>query len=82
MSEDEKKATDSKKRKASKSGRQHVSNTKAAKGARAVGRLDEMSVGEASKVIGDLDKRQLTAALKRERDGKARKTLIARIESA
>ena len=81
MSDNEKKATDAKKRKASKSGKQHVSNTEAAKGARTVGRLDGMSVGEASKVIGDLDKRQLTAALKRERDGKARKTLIARIES-
>jgi hypothetical protein len=81
LSDNEKKATDAKKRKASKSGKQHVSNTEAAKGARTVGRLDGMSVGEASKVIGDLDKRQLTAALKRERDGKARKTLIARIES-
>jgi hypothetical protein len=81
LSGDEKTATDSKKRKGSKSGKQHVANTGAAKKARTVGRLDELPVAEAAKLIGDLDKRQLTAALKRERDGKARKTLITRLEA-
>jgi hypothetical protein len=81
LSDKEKKATDTKKRKASKSGKQHVSNTGAAKGARAVGRLDELPVSKVLKLIGDLDERQLSAALKRERDGKGRKTLISRLES-
>lgn len=81
LSESEKDATDAKKRRASASGRQHVSNTKAAKGARTVGRLDELPVAQAVKLVGELDKRQLTSALRRERDGKARKTLIARLEA-
>ena len=81
LSDAEKNATDAKKRKASTAGKQHVSNTKAAKAARTVGRLDEMSVSEAAQLVGQLDKRQLTSALKRERDGKARKTLIKRLES-
>jgi hypothetical protein len=81
LSDEEKKATDTKKRKASRSGKQHVSNTGAAKDARTVGRLDELPVSKALKLIGDLDKRQLSAALKRERDGKGRKTLISRLES-
>jgi hypothetical protein len=81
LSDKEKSATDTKKRKGSKAGKQHVSNTTAAKKARTVGRLDEMSVPEALKRIGDLDKRQLRSALKRERDGKGRKTLVKRLES-
>jgi hypothetical protein len=81
LSEKEKKATDTKKRKASKSGKQRVSNTGAARGARTVGSLDELPVAKALKLISDLDKRQLSAALKRERDGKGRKTLISRLES-
>ncbi len=81
LSEAEKKATDAKKRKESKSGRQHVSNTGAAKAARNAGRIDELPVAQARKLVGDLDKRQLATALKRERDGKARKTLIAHLEA-
>jgi hypothetical protein len=81
LSDKEKKATDTKKRKASKSGKQNVSNTGAAKGARAIGRLDELPVSKALKLISALDKRQLSTALKRERDGKGRKTLISRLES-
>ncbi len=81
LSDEEKKATDTKKRTASKSGRQHVSNTGAARGARSVARLDELPVSQALKLVGDLDKRQLNSALKRERDGKGRKTLIKKLES-
>jgi hypothetical protein len=81
LSDEEKKATDTKKRKASKSGKQHVSNTGAARNARTAGKLDELPVSKALKLIGDLDKRQLSTALKRERDGKGRKTLIAKLES-
>jgi hypothetical protein len=80
LSDEEKQATDTKKRKASRS-KQHVSNTAAARDARTAGRLDELSVTKALKLIGDLNKRQLMAVLKRERDGRARKTLIARLES-
>jgi hypothetical protein len=81
LSDKEKKATDTKKRRASKSGKQHVSNTDAAKGARSVQRLDELPVSKALPLVGDLDKRQLNSALKRERDGKGRKTLIKKLES-
>ncbi len=81
LSDEEKEATDTKKRKASKSGKQHVSNTGAAKNARTAGRLDELPVSKALKLVGDLDKHQLSAALKRERGGKGRKTLIAKLES-
>jgi hypothetical protein len=81
LSDREKKATDRKKQAGSRTGRQHVPNTSEATQARTVGRLDEMTVSDAVKVVGDLDKRQLKKALERERDGKSRKTLIARLES-
>lgn len=81
LSDKEKKATDAKKRKASATGTQYVGNTKAAKGARTIGRLDELTVGEAVKLARDLDTRQLKKALEHEREGKARKTLIARLEA-
>lgn len=81
LSESQKKATDAKKRKASKSGTQHVSNTSAAKAARSEGNLDELPVSEALKRVKDLTKRQLSTALKRERANKGRKTLLNRLES-
>jgi hypothetical protein len=81
LSGEEKEATDNKKRKASKSGKQHVPNTGAAKDARSAGKLDELPVSKAVRLIGDLEKRQLSAALKRERAGKGRKTLIAKLEA-
>jgi hypothetical protein len=80
LSDAEKTATDTKKRAASRSGKQHVSNTGAAKQARTAGRLAELPVAEAVKLVGDLDRRQLRTALEQERDGKARKTLISRLE--
>lgn len=80
LSDKEKKSTDAKKRKASKSGKQHVSNTSAAKKARSTARLDEMPAADARKLAGSLDKRQLTSALKRERNGKDRKTVVERLE--
>jgi hypothetical protein len=85
LSEPERRATDRKKREASRTGRQFVSNTGPAKRARrdatAAERLSEMSVAEAVKLIGDLDVDQLKAALRRERAGKDRRTLAARLES-
>ncbi|MBQ0901576.1 DUF5872 domain-containing protein [Micromonospora sp. U21] len=85
LSEDEKRATDTKKRKASRTGRQFVANTGPAKRARrdatTAGRMSEMSVAEAAKLVRGLDTRQLRSALRNERGGKARKTLIQRLEA-
>ncbi|MGQ5264683.1 DUF5872 domain-containing protein [Micromonospora sp. ZYX-F-536] len=85
LSDAEKRATDAKKREASRSGRQYVSNTQPAKRARkdatTAERLSELPVAEAAKLVRGLDTRQLKAALRTERDGKARKTLIQRLEA-
>ncbi|MFK3983829.1 DUF5872 domain-containing protein [Micromonospora sp. NPDC050397] len=85
LSPEERRATDAKKRKESKSGRQYVANTGPAKRARtnatSVDRLSELPVAEATKLVPHLDTRQLESALRRERDGKARKTLLQRLES-
>lgn len=85
LSEEERRATDRKKREASRTGRQYVGNTRPAARARrdatAAERLSELPVAEATKLVRDLDTNQLRAALRRERGGKARKTLIQRMES-
>ncbi|MFI7334086.1 DUF5872 domain-containing protein [Micromonospora aurantiaca (nom. illeg.)] len=85
LSENERRATDTRKRRASRSGRKYVPNTGPAKRARrdatAAEQINELPVTEAVKLVRDLDTRQLDAALRRERGGKARKTLIGRLES-
>ncbi|WP_433388506.1 DUF5872 domain-containing protein [Micromonospora sp. KLBMP9576] len=85
LSEKQRRETDAKKRKASKSGKQYVANTGPAKRARrnatSAERLSELPVAEAAKLVGGLDTGQLRTALRQERDGKARKTLIQRLES-
>lgn len=85
LAEPQRRATDAKKRKASRSGRQYVGNTgpaaRARRDASAAARLTELPVTEATRLARDLDTRQLRAALRRERGGKARKTLIQRLES-
>ena len=85
LSDDEKRATDTKKRAASRSGKQHVANTEPAKRARkkatSAGRLSELPVSEAAKLVRGLDTPQLKAALADERDGKGRKTLIQRLQA-
>ena len=85
LSESEKKATDTKKREASRSGRQFVANTGPAKRARkdatTAGRMSEMPVSEAAKLVRGLDTRQLRAALRQERSGKDRKTLVQRLQA-
>jgi hypothetical protein len=85
MSESQKRATDTKKREASRTGRQYVANTGPAKKARrdatTAGRISEMSVAEASKVVRGLDTRQLRTALRNEHAGKDRKTLVQRLEA-
>lgn len=85
LSEEQRRATDRKKREASRTGRQFVSNTGPAKRARrdvtAAEQLSEMPVAQAVKLVRDLDADQLKAALRRERGGRARKTLVGRLES-
>ncbi|MFF5073697.1 hypothetical protein ACFY2R_21485 [Micromonospora olivasterospora] len=85
LSEEERRATDTKKRQASKSGKQYVANTAPAKRARrdatAAERLADVPVAEATRLVRGLDADQLRAALRRERGGRARKTLIRRLES-
>ncbi|MFF3869974.1 DUF5872 domain-containing protein [Micromonospora sp. NPDC020750] len=86
LSDKQRRETDAKKRKASRSGKQYVSNTGPAKRARrnatSAERLSELPVAEAAKLVRDLDTGQLKTALRHERDGKGRKTLIQRLESA
>ncbi|MFI6131556.1 DUF5872 domain-containing protein [Micromonospora sp. NPDC051141] len=85
LSEQDRRETDRRKRRASRTGRQYVPNTGPAKRARrdatAAEQVNELPVAEAAKLVRDLDKRQLDAALRRERGGKARSTLIRRLES-
>ncbi|GAB3070919.1 DUF5872 domain-containing protein [Micromonospora schwarzwaldensis] len=85
LSEQERRETDRRKRRASRTGRQYVSNTGPAKRARrdatAAEQVNELPVAQAVKLVRDLDTRQLDAALRRERGGRARKTLIGRLES-
>ncbi|WP_329109486.1 hypothetical protein OG792_12030 [Micromonospora sp. NBC_01699] len=49
--------------------------------ATSVERLSELPVAEAAKLVRHLDPGQLRTALRRERDGKGRKTLIQRLEA-
>ncbi|XTZ13449.1 DUF5872 domain-containing protein [Micromonospora echinospora] len=85
LSEEQQRATDVRKRKASRTGRQYVGNTGPASRARreatAPEQLTDLPVAEAAKLVRGLDTRRLRAALRRERGGKARKTLIQRMES-
>ena len=85
LSAEEQRATDAKKRNESKSGRQYVSNTQPAKRARrndtSAPRISELPVAEAAKLVRGLDTRQLKGTLQLEREGKARKTLIQRLQS-
>ncbi|MFD6563580.1 DUF5872 domain-containing protein [Micromonospora profundi] len=106
LSDSQKRATDTRKREASRSGRQYVANTGPAKqarkdatgpakqprgatspakrprtDARTAGRMSEMPVAEAAKLVRGLDTRQLRAALRTERGGKGRKTLLQRLEA-
>ena len=85
LSPEQRRDTDTKKRQASRSGRQFVANTGPAKQARraatSAGQLSDLPVAEAVKLVRGLDTRQLRAALRRERDGKGRRTLLQRLES-
>ncbi|WP_204036880.1 DUF5872 domain-containing protein [Micromonospora qiuiae] len=85
LSAAQQRATDAKKRKESRAGRQYVANTGPARRARrnaAAAPLTELPVAEAARHIRDLDTAQLEAALRAEHAGKGRKTLIQRLQSA
>ncbi|WP_091657277.1 hypothetical protein [Micromonospora auratinigra] len=85
LSEPERQATENRKRRASRTGRQYVANTAPAKRARKEATsprgLTDLPVAEAGRLVRGLDTRDLRAALRRERRGKARKTLLQRMES-
>ncbi|MGC4892397.1 hypothetical protein [Micromonospora sp. DT31] len=85
LSDKERQATDARKRRGSRSGRQYVPNTGPAKRARreatAAEELSGLPVRQAVTLVRGLDTRQLDEALRRERRGRARKTLIGRLES-
>ncbi|MFC7550181.1 DUF5872 domain-containing protein [Plantactinospora sp. GCM10030261] len=88
LSEEERHATDTRKRQVSRTGRQYVANTGPAKRARrgvtsgkSVEMLSDLTVAEAIDLARRLDTAQLRAALRVERRGRARKTLIRRLES-
>lgn len=85
LSERERRETDTKKKKASTTGRQYVANTGPARRARrsatAVDGLLDLRVADAAKRLRGLDTRELEEALRRERDGRSRKTLIQRLQS-
>lgn len=85
LSAEQQRATDAKKHKESKAGKQHVANTGPARRARrnaAAVPLTELPVAEAARHVRHLDTGQLRAALNAERAGKGRKTLIQRLQSA
>lgn len=85
LSAEQQRETDAKKRKASKSGKQYVANTGPARRARRESTsvpLTDMPVAEATRKVRDLNAGQLKAALRAERAGKSRKTLIQRLEAA
>jgi hypothetical protein len=86
MSEEEKEETEEKKREGSKEGRQHVSNTEAAKQARKDAEVplknyDDLSVGEIEKKIQGLSKDDIGAVRDYEKDNKNRKTLLETLDS-
>ena len=84
LSDEQRRATDARKRNESKSGRQYVANTGPARRARrnaVAAPLTEMPVAEAARHVHDLDTDQLRAALRAERAGKDRRTLIRRLQS-
>ncbi|NJP31848.1 DUF5872 domain-containing protein [Micromonospora thermarum] len=85
LSDEERRATDAKKKRASASGRQYVANTAPARRARRdttlVERLLDMRVADAAKRLRGLDTGQLKDALRREREGRSRKTLVQRMQA-
>ena len=82
LSPAEKRETERRKKAATASGRQHSRNPDSAKAARKAAALDGLTVAEAGKRVAKMSPAEARAALEHERDGKGRKTLIRRLESA
>ncbi|SCE77966.1 hypothetical protein [Micromonospora mirobrigensis] len=85
LTPEQRRATDARKRRESKSGKQYVPNTgpasRARRDAAAAVSLTDLPVAEATRHVRDLDTAQLKVALRAERAGKGRKTLIQRLQS-
>ena len=82
LSPAEKRETERRKQAATRRGEQHARNPDSAKAARKAAALDGLTVAEAGERVAKMSPPEAKAALKHERDGKARKTLIKRLESA
>ena len=82
MTAAEKRETEQRKRAASSEGRQHAPNTDRARAARKAAELDDLTVEEARRRVAKMSPAEAEAALRHERDGKNRKTLVSRLESA
>jgi Family of unknown function (DUF5872) len=82
MSEEEKRATEQKKREGSRKGEQYVANTEEARDARKgsyappIKNYDDLSVGDASKKLDGLPDEQLEEVRDYEKRNKNRKTLV------
>jgi Family of unknown function (DUF5872) len=82
MSEEEKRATEQKKREGSRKGEQYVANTEEARDARKglhappIKNYDDLSVGDASKKLDGLSDEQLEEVRDYEKRNKNRKTLV------
>lgn len=86
MSEEEKQETDNKKRRGSKQGQQHVSNTEEAKKARKDARVplkdyDDLGVEDVEKKIQGLSKDDIRAVRDYEKNNKNRKTLLETLDA-
>jgi hypothetical protein len=86
MSEEEKHATEQKKREGSREGRQHVHNTEEAKKARKdaealpIGKYDDLSVKEIKKELDGLSEKQLEKVREYEKSNGKRKTLLEALD--
>lgn len=86
MSEDERRATDARKREGSRRGAQHVSNTEEAKRARSEAQAppiegyDDLNVGEARERLQDLSDEEVRQVRDYEKQHKNRKTLVRAFE--
>ncbi len=80
MTPEEREATDRAKLEGEAHGQGVVANTPEAKAARKAASLDELSAAEAQKAARRLSREEAEVALRHERDGKGRKTVIEVLE--
>ena len=82
LTHEEKRETERRKREATERGEQFSANPAGVVAARKAAELDTLTVEDARKRVAAMSPAEAAAALAHERHGKARKTLIARLESA